>query len=489
MNAKITREQLALGLKDWRADGTPTAMSDVYLPTSHIRALHTDTMIVRGMRGAGKSFWVEALTNDAIRQELAAKYSDLGLSLVKTCSSIQWDQRRPKSLPSKAAIDGWINNDGIAPSTFWGALILGQCQLPEGLGFPDGQEFDPWSERIKWAHANQERMYQGLTWIDKDLVKSGVEHLVLIDGLDLVASGFGESRRLLRGLFEVMLELRRNKGLRIKAFVREDMTTREVSDFSDSSKLLNEACDLNWSADDLYHLVFEYVATRNVGFKAWRDSLQNQAVLFSTSANGALVKNGSTNSRMVLEALCGEYLRSDHKNRVYTWLFDHLSDGRGRVSPRTMFSAVVEAVADTSQRFSDYDLYAIHPQAVHSGVRKASAFRKTELEEDYPWVQLALDPLKKKSVPIEWIKLPDFWRNINYRTFDAILDKAKTADWFLPWDPDETKTIRREAQLKAVLVEIGVLKLRSGEIEKIDLPDIYRLAYDIGRKGGIRRRV
>jgi hypothetical protein len=44
----------------------------------------------------------------------------------------------------------------------------------------------------------------------------------------------------------------------------------------------------------------------------------------------------------------------------------------------------------------------------------------------------------------------------------------------------------RVAQLRDALEKIGIIKLRMrNNIEIIELPDIYRLAYKIGRHGGI----
>lgn len=474
-------------LDSWRADAEPQDISDIYLPHAHIRALQPSTMVVQGMRGAGKSFWVEALSNGSIRQQMADQYPDLELQKITSCASIKWDQRNASQLPHKPTIGKWVEELGIAPSTIWGALLLGHTEIPPELNFPLPEKFDPWTARVLWAHENQERLFQALSWIDKDLASNGKQHLLLIDGLDRVASGFGQSRRLLRGLFELMLEFRRNKGLRIKAFIREDMTTREVRDFSDASKLLNESCDLSWPAEDLYHLVFKYISSRSTVFADWRKSVVSPERFGNLFESNSQAKSANE-AQKILEALCGKALRSDGKNRVYTWLFNHLADGRSRVSPRTMFASFQSAAKESQEQFPDYQLHTIHPSAIHGGVRQASKERRTELDEDYPWVELALNPLKKRSVPIDWQVLPDYWRNRSHRTFDVILEQAAKNGWFLPWDTDETKPLRRESELRDVLIEIGVLVLRSGEVERIDLPDIYRLAYDVGRRGGIRRR-
>ena len=53
--------------------GETPAPEHVYLPRSHVRAMDPDTLLVTGMRGAGKTFWWSALQEDAVRQLLAAR--------------------------------------------------------------------------------------------------------------------------------------------------------------------------------------------------------------------------------------------------------------------------------------------------------------------------------------------------------------------------------------------------------------------------------
>ncbi len=48
--------------------GGPPSPGRVYLPPSHVKALHPDVQLVTGMRGAGKTFWWSALQDGAVRQ-------------------------------------------------------------------------------------------------------------------------------------------------------------------------------------------------------------------------------------------------------------------------------------------------------------------------------------------------------------------------------------------------------------------------------------
>ena len=55
----------------------------------------------------------------------------------------------------------------------------------------------------------------------------------------------------------------------------------------------------------------------------------------------------------------------------------------------------------------------------------------------------------------------------------------------IPWQTNSDLSIKIET-LRSTLNEIGVIKVKmKGSSERIEIPDIFRLAYKIGRKGGI----
>ena len=76
---KGLREQLLKALQNIPTDGSTSNWSDVYVPASHLQALHPDRMVVEGMRGSGKSFWTGVLVNPDLRRELGNQL--LGIDL------------------------------------------------------------------------------------------------------------------------------------------------------------------------------------------------------------------------------------------------------------------------------------------------------------------------------------------------------------------------------------------------------------------------
>ena len=86
---------------------------------------------------------------------------------------------------------------------------------------------------------------------------------------------------------------------------------------------------------------------------------------------------------------------------------------------------------------------------------------------------------------MDWLALKALWRSAKPSVTSQIEDKHRENNALIPWDekfgPDE-----KIAALRDTMESIGVLQVRqrSGQ-DRIDLPDIYRLAYKIGRAGGI----
>ena len=225
-------------------------------------------MIVEGMRGAGKSFWTEVLRRPDLRKQLIANVPTLDLDQLADCKSISWDQRANQNLPTKTTVKRLLASPSFEVSLFWGAVIL--AQFPEEIApyiNNDYESMDRWIDRISWAQENPEIVHQLLKTIDSKYAQKRQSVMVVIDGLDVVSSSFPDTRRLLRGLFELLLDFRHAKGLRMKVFVREDMISRSQADFSDASKLFNEKVNLDWTQEDLYALVYHYMGQRSSRFR------------------------------------------------------------------------------------------------------------------------------------------------------------------------------------------------------------------------------
>ena len=119
---------------------------------------------------------------------------------------------------------------------------------------------------------------------------------------------------------------------------------------------------------------------------------------------------------------------------------------------------------------------AVDHHAIQDGVSRASEVRRREIEEDQPWVAEGLTPLQKLLVPTPEKTVLDAWRKarlLEKLQHTALDDRPNVPRYIEEGLPG----IMRELQ------EIGVLG-RSPD-GRVQMPDVYRIAFGIGRRGGV----
>jgi len=115
--------------------------------------------------------------------------------------------------------------------------------------------------------------------------------------------------------------------------------------------------------------------------------------------------------------------------------------------------------------------------SIKRGVLKASGIRRRELQEDYPWVDTLMRPLQGLNVPCEFQEVAERWRRGPIREIEQRASKGRER---LP--PAHLE--QGPEGLGKDLEELGVfLRLRDG---RVNIPDVFRLAYGLGRKGGVK---
>ncbi len=181
--------------------------------------------------------------------------------------------------------------------------------------------------------------------------------------------------------------------------------------------------------------------------------------------------------RKLFHKLAGEWMGRDRRRGFpYTWVPNHLADARGRTSPRSFLTALRRAAEATDVRHPDHE-FALHYESIKEGVRKASEIRKRELEEDYPWVDTLMQPLEGLNVPCEFQEVAERWQA------GPIQEIAQRAGKGLERLPP-ARLEKGPEGLREDLEGLGVfLRLRDG---RVNIPDVFRLAYGLGRKGGVK---
>ena len=147
------------------------------------------------------------------------------------------------------------------------------------------------------------------------------------------------------------------------------------------------------------------------------------------------------------------------------------------MSPRSLLAALRTAAEDTEAQSSEHPR-ALHYDSIKRGVQEASKIRIREIQEDYPWVHRVLEPLAGMVVPCAFGEIEQCWRHGH--VLDRLAEEV---------EQDEVKLPPRHIALGADgvrqdLESLSVfLRMRDG---RVNIPDVFRVGYGLGRRGGVK---
>lgn len=447
----------------------------LFTPSSHRLALDPDVTVVRGARGTGKTYWAKALTDPELREIAAASYMMPRLNRLSVTTGFGQGGSESAPYPGRRAIAKLVRMDGFDPEDFWSTVVL------MALGAPQVTGLDGWAERIRWTRDHPEEYEQALRRADRETRESGLTRVLLFDTLDHLHTDRKQADALVAGLFRVALELRLTTGtLRAKIFVRPDMYDSAPRGFADASKLGANAADLFWSGENLYGLLFHQLGNhespeaakfrRDTG--SWRGEHGRFIAPVDVIADGDRQKE-------IFVAMAGPYMGTDRrKGLTYTWVPNHLRDSNGEVSPRTWLLALHKAAETTIARYAGQP-YPLHYEALREALHDASEARVGELRDDVGWAADAIEQLEGGQVPMEPSVVHAHWRagGLAGKLRERLAEDGEGSG---PRDPDSPDALVDE------LDALGVMDKRASGA--VDLPDVYRLAFNIGRRGGVPRK-
>lgn len=430
----------------------------VYVPRTHVRALDPDNMLVVGARGTGKSFWWHALLDEASRATLQIPSIARGTLKV----SAGWAENTEPDKDILAA----LRRGGFDPRQIWRAVLL--AQLDSGI-----KSMDSWQQRVKWVATNPEAVSKLIRNFDDQAAASATRHLLVFDALDRTADEWTDRRALLKGLLQVVLDLRSTKAIRAKVFVRPDMIQDpEVLAFVDSSKLVASRIELTWPRQEIYGLLWQYMGNAPQDAAVFR----RLCIGWKEDESGAqrmpeTLRMNEQVQRDVFAQLAGTAMGTNERRGLpFTWIPTHLADASSIATPRSFLAALRAAAAETRE---DSEL-ALDWQSIHSGVRSASQIRVVELGEDFAWTKPAMEALEGLNVPCSRKDLVTRWAT------NSVMKRIEG----LPIG-DHNKNIGLGQQgLLDDLVEVGVLEVRSDG--RYNIPDVYRVGFGLKRRGGVK---
>lgn len=441
----------------------------VAFPHSHRGVLDMKRQLVVGNRGMGKSFWSHALINPAVREQLGKSYAFPALLKTNAVLGFNASERSSDVTPTRAQIRG-AYSEGNAPEFIWRAVIYRAAQY-----LRTGTKPTSLVETLALLRANSDAYAEELTALD-DLQTEGTSYaLILFDALDRLSDDWKSIRELTKGLLVTVLGLQSFRSIRAKVFMRVDqLADPSLFLFPDSSKIRNDHVDLSWSPYELYGLLF-FEILRNKSASPVLQELARQLDAFSALPLDGRLSAYIKMQEAVVGAIAGEFMGSSSKRgRVYTWVPLHLSDAANNCSPRTFLTAWKTA----ADHVPGSKTQAVDHTGLAEGVRRASNARLKELGEDYPWISVALAPLRRQFVPIDKDQLFDLWNQ--GLVVEQIVQRARDEGWLAPiqFEVDQTS----EGLLRT-MADIGVMELRLNG--KVNVPDIFRVEAEILRKGGV----
>lgn len=453
--------------------GAAPDLKHLYVPPAHIKALRLDCNLVIGARGVGKSMWTQALGSASLRAALGSSVPELDSTEVRigfaetSCINEYPDAETFAHLLKSdiSAYDVWRSI-----VTRWLAGVL-QTKIPSGS----------WNETAIWLKENPESLARLMQQINQHFVNENRFGLIVFDALDRSSHDWRTMDQIVRDLLRTVLWLKSFSRLSAKVFLREDQFERTVTDFPDASKLLATRAELTWAPHDLHGLLWQTLINgpdnhgqqlRDIYCSLLGTPPEESAGRCLLSEN---IKRDTPAQRTLFEKLAGPWMGRDKRRGVpYVWSVSHLADGKRRTSPRSFLAAIRQAAEDSLERYPDHPV-ALHYESIKRGIQKASEIRVNEMAEDYPWVRTFMSPLSGLTVPCDYSAILERWQE----NFPDGPNSATNADRLPPqhvaleWDG-----IRED------LIRLGVFDVKKDS--RIDMPDLYRVGFGLGRRGGVK---
>ena len=448
----------------------------VYLPRAHLKAMSLDVALVTGMRGAGKTFWWSALREPGVRHLIGAadRRSALNES-TELCAGFGVEPA-PDDYPGINVLS--LLMKAAEPKTVW-RTVLARHLASDGHPLRRKTE---WRDRVAWVEADPEAVDRLFYERDAALDRENGHFLVLFDALDRCAADWKDMYRAIRGLLQVALDMRPYRRLRVKIFLRSDqMDEARIADFPDASKVLSSRVDLDWPRRELYGLLWHVLGNGAHG-AFFREFLGGDWKPADLGDEGAFQMPrelaDEDRQREIFSGIAGLWMGTNQRRGfTYPWIPTHLGDTEGRASPRSFLAALREAARDTDERYRDHD-HALHYDSIKRGVQQASGIRVREIREDYPWVDRALEPLRGLNVPCPFSDIEPRWRDVN--VIDRLAREAENDEVKLP--PPHLD--RGAAGLREDLEALRIFqRMFDGRVQ---IPDVFRVGYGLGRKGGVK---
>ncbi len=452
--------------------GATPDLKHLYVPPAHIKALRLDCHLVIGARGVGKSVWTAALGSSELRKALGSSIPELDHAEVRIGFA---ETPRIDDYPD-ADTFAQLLESGIPAYDIWRSVVARWVAGTLAADVP----CDNWPGTVAWLKANPESLARLMQQANQWLADGRSNGLIVFDALDRSSHDWRTMDQIVRDLLRTALWLKSYPRFSAKVFLREDQFERTVTDFPDASKLLATRAELTWAPHDLHGLLWQTLINGPGDHgQSLREVYRSVLGTEPPESGGRwllseAVKRETPAQRPLFEALAGPWMGRDRRRGVpYVWAVGHLADGKGRTSPRSFLAAIRQAAEDSLERYPDHS-YALHYESVKRGIQKASEIRVNEIAEDYPWVRTFMSPLGGLTVPCDYSAILERWQQ-QFPSGPA----AAPIERLPPQHAD-----RGWEGIKEDLIRLGLFEIKKDG--RIDMPDLYRVGFGLGRRGGVK---
>ena len=439
-------------------------VDEIYAPASHAGALDPQVTLVLGARGSGKSFWAGVLGKEETLFEAAKSYPRLGLEKLKV--KFGFIGQEGSGSISKDTIDAIIPEGEEKNAGFlWRAVVM--RAVSEVV---HGGKRKKIKELYQKCKDDSEEWEEELRELDDYLVEKSNIVLIIFDAMDALAYEHNRLEKLLDSLFKVAWSMKSYKAIRLKLFLRHDQISQLNFRFVELPKLRAGETHLVWRGVDLYGMLFLRLYEKN------REAMK--ALLVDTNTNERILRtfNNEQTQAALFVKFAGDYMGSNkNKGKTYSWPINHLGDGHREVTPRSFLALMIQA----AKYHPSSDKLVMSPEGIRNGLRKASEIRVEQLALEFPWIKRVLIPLARLQVPCGMDNILSRWEETG--TLEAIKKIHAKQSFMLPFESNDKSEAYGE--LLNTLRVVGVLIERNDG--RYDMPDLFRVAARLLKKGGV----
>jgi hypothetical protein len=451
-------------------------VEDIYAPETHAAALDPAAPIVLGARGTGKSFWSSVLGQPDTRAEADRAYPRLGLSQIEVAFGYT-GIGGPDGIAADALDQSVPPDASFADAkAFWWATILSAIARPR----PGPARPQRFLEQARNPEQREDLLYEH----EQRLRNDDKRLLVVYDALDTVARSWPRRRLLTEALLEVVWAMRAYRTIRLKLFLRPDQLEDDALRFVELPKLKAGAVRLDWSARDLYGLLYARLAMTEdkrarMAFKQALAELGLTAVdRRRVLARRWSLATETQDQERLMALLAGPYMGKGayayKKGKTYRWPIAHLADAFNEVTPRSFLGMMIAA----AKYGPPPEHRVITPDGIRHGLRAASRTRVDELHFEFPWIKGVLAPMAGLLLPKPEEEVFQVWQTAG--TIRRLREEAAQGQYLSPFADDDGGSPRA---LFEALERIGVM-FRRGD-DRLDMPDLFRVAARLLKKGGV----